>query len=165
MTDITEQIRALEKRIAFLEKLERPAIACRVRNNAAFSHNSTGNYLAITFNTELWDPYGMHSTSANTSRITITIAGWYLVWGGALFAANATGYRQLLIYLSGTSTLALQSDNAPSASSPTGLSVSTLWYFTAGDWVELLAFQNSGGNLNIDSSAYYTPEFAAMRLS
>jgi len=38
-----------------------------------------GTALQIPFTTELTDPYGWHSTSVNTSRITPNIAGTYLI--------------------------------------------------------------------------------------
>jgi len=39
---------------------------------------TTGTPTYVPFATESYDPLGWHSTTSNTSRITPTIAGWYL---------------------------------------------------------------------------------------
>ena len=165
MTDITEQLRALEKRIAFLEKLERPAMACRVYNSGNFTHNSTGNDLAITFDSERWDAYGMHSTTSNQSRITVTIGGWYLMTGCAVFDNDATGYRRLGIRLGGATILVSKRVTTPSAASTEHIAVATLYYLAATNYVELIAYQSSGGNLDIVAAANYSPEMSVMRLA
>lgn len=164
--ETVETIRQHSERIRRLEKLiyRQRAIACRVYNDAAFTHNSTGNYLAITFNSERSDQYGMHSTSTNTSRITVPIAGWYYVWGCLRFDANATGIRRIAIRFGGSTYIALHSNNAPEAVNTAELSISTIYYFAASDYIELAAFQSSGGNLDILATANYSPEFAVMRL-
>jgi hypothetical protein len=163
--ELQRQIDALKKRLDMLATIEQPAIACRVYNDADFVHNSTGNWLAVTFNSERSDPYAMHSTSSNTSRITVPISGWYLVTGHIRFAANATGYRQAAIRYGGSNYLALQADNNPDGANTTIMSLATLYYLAASDYIELVAFQDSGGNLNVVSTAQYSPELAVMRLA
>lgn len=68
------------------------------------THNSTTQSIAgdgadhaLTFDTNDTDPSGMHSTSSNTSRITVPIAGIYLVVGesgAGLTSANYAGLRK-----------------------------------------------------------------------
>lgn len=151
------------KTVRALNKLPDTSIACRVYRDVDFTHDSTGNYLAIIFNNERRDSYAMHSVTSNQSRITVRVAGWYYVWGGATFAANATGLRQLGIRLDGSTFLAAATDFAPSASVGDTMSVSTLYYFSASAYVELVAYQNSGGNLAISALANYSPEFAVAK--
>lgn len=162
--DLQRQIDALRKRLNTLATIEQPAIACRVYNDAAFTHNSTGNYLAITFNTDRSDPYGLHSTTSNTSRITVTLAGWYLISGHATFAANATGIRQLAIRADGSTYIAAQNQTALS-DVVVHLSLATVYYLAATNYIELMAYQNSGGNLDVQAAGNYSPEFAVMRLA
>ena len=141
------------------------AIGARVYNDAAFSHDSSGNWLAITFNSERFDTDGMHSTSTNTSRLTIVTQGLYAFWGTAGFAASATGYRQLGIRVDGSTFIAV--NGVPNNGSGAGvlLSVAGAYYLNAGQYVELCAWQNSGGTLSIASGAAYTPEFTAARMA
>jgi hypothetical protein len=141
------------------------ARACRVYNDANFTHDSTGNYLAITFNSERNDTYSMHSTTSNTSRITFAVAGWYYIWGAAVFDANATGVRRLGVRLGGSTYIAATNHTAASAGEASYLNISTLYYFAATNYIELMAYQNSGGNLDVLYSSSFTPEFSAIKLA
>lgn len=138
--------------------------ACRVWNNAAISvANST--WVALTFNSERWDTNTMHDTVTNTGRITIVTAGLYILTGHAEFAANATGMRglQLLRNTDADGIAQIYYQAAP-VSTGTAVSLSTVWKFVAGDYVQLRAFQNSGGALNVNTNpanTFFTPEFSA----
>lgn len=135
--------------------------ACRVFNSAAISiPNSTTT--ALTFDSERYDPTGMHSTVTNTSRITISTAGLYLVTGHVAFAGNATGFRWIAVSLNGTTTLlAMHNQLSVTAADQALFSVSTVWKFSPGDFIQLLVNQTSGGALNVNSAADYSPEFSA----
>ena len=62
------------------------------------------------------------------------------------FAANATGRRQAVIRLNGTTNIGYlnfypgQADDIP-------MHISTLCELASGDYIELLVYQNSGGDL------------------
>ena len=132
---------------------------CRVYNSAAISvANATDQ--ALTFNSERYDTDTMHSTAANTSRITFTTAGTYTIKGHVSFAANATGQRTLMVRLGGATILAVQKTQATSAGS-VELTVDTEYAFTAGQYVELVVSQNSGGALDVSAGGNYSPEFSA----
>jgi len=140
-----------------------PREGCRVYNNAAFSvpdNTST----AVTFNTERFDPFSMHSTSASTSRITITRKGRYNIGGCVEFAADAAGYRGLGVRLNGTTTLVATNSISVGAGAATILNVSADYEFALNDYIELMAFQNTGGALNANSAGNYSPEFWACRI-
>ena len=131
----------------------------RVRNDAAITL-STGVSTALTFNTEVFDRWGMHSTASNTSRITSVVSGMYFVGGCARFAANATGSRSILVRKNGSSNIAFHREQALA----TGVAVVTISTFIdldVGDYIELEATQDSGGNLDVDSTADYSPVFWA----
>lgn len=137
-------------------------IGARVYNNAAITL-TTGVPAALTFNTERFDSGSIHSTSVNTSRLTLPVAGSYLVTGHGSFVSNATGVRNLDIRLNGATVIASQL--LPAASGIiTTVSISTIYQFAANDYIELVAFQNSGGNLDINTAGNYSPEFAVYRL-
>jgi hypothetical protein len=134
---------------------------CRCYNSTNFSVPNNSQ-TAVTFDTNRYDPYGMHSTSSNTSRITIPTgwAGTYVISGTAAYAAvNTTGERDLNIGLNGGNSIASVT-TFPSATIATGITITTIYRLAVGDYVELRAYQNSGGALNLTASPNYSPEFS-----
>lgn len=131
----------------------------RVYNSAAESI-TTGTNTALTFNTERYDTGGCHSTVSNTSRLTVPSGGGglYHIGGTITFAANATGDRALWIQLNGATRL-VQDLRRASGTFETSINVVCDYVLAAGDYVELYVFQSSGGNLNVNASSAYTPEF------
>lgn len=126
--------------------------------NSSTQSISTATLTTLTFNSERYDTGAMHSTSTNTSRLTVPKPGVYLVGGHVEFAANATGQRGLYLYLNGATYLAYDIHDA-SAANETAVTVSTVDQFVVGDYVELRVYQSSGGMLNVNSVSRYTPEF------
>jgi hypothetical protein len=128
---------------------------CRaeVDNSQQLISNNTDT--VVTLPTEVFDTDGFHSTSSNTGRITIPSgkAGYYLFYGYVNFSSNTTGNRRLKFSVNNTTGSAERSCNAITGSS--GLS---LVYLTAvincavGDYVNMIAFQDSGGNLYLQST-------------
>jgi hypothetical protein len=125
---------------------------CRVYNSANLPI-TTGTVTALTFNSERFDNAAMHSTSSNQSRITIPTGGGgkYLV-GMVVEWQNSTAgtYRDNRIrnngstYHAGNTLTAAAINNVVILNSPTGL-----WSYTAADYVEFTATQDTGGNLNV----------------
>lgn len=112
---------------------------------------TTGVYGAVTMTTEDFDSHSGHSTSSNTSRYTVQTgwAGIYQLSGGVAFAANATGTRGSRWSKNGT---ALSASSTQFANTGAGtacrIPADTISVDLAvGDYVELEAFQDSGGNL------------------
>lgn len=135
----------------------------RVYNSANISIPN-GTLTALTFNSERFDSDTMHSTAANTGRITFTTAGGYDVGCGVAFAANATGQRDCSIRLNGTTPIAYDARAAAPATVDTVFCISTFYEFAAGDFIEVYVFQNSGAALNVRASGNISPEFwAALR--
>lgn len=131
---------------------------CRLWNSADISANPSAT---LTFNTERYNSFGMHSLTANTSRITAPRTGLMIFGGGVLFAANATGYRQLYVSLNvGATIIATEAVQAITvAAITTQLVVAGAYPVTAGDYIELNASQGSGGALNVTSGSDYSPHF------
>lgn len=136
---------------------------CRVRNTANISHTSSGNYQALTFNSERVDVGSMHDTSSNTSRLTVPSGGggFYAIGGMIEFAADATGRRGIQIRLNGTTVIAREESNNVGASNATVMQISTVYQLADGDYVELMGLQASGGSLNMLATGNYSPEFYA----
>lgn len=127
---------------------------CNIENSAAQSIG-TAAFTALTFDTEDSDTFGMHSTSADTSRVTIPSGdnGYYQIIGTAFFAANATGVRAGYIRKNGTTIIGPQL-NYQNAGAGEAVSVLVIAHanLVATDYVEFLVYQNSGGNLNAGSA-------------
>lgn len=112
--------------------------------------NATATAIALDTTDTDTDPSGnaQHSTSVNTSRLTCKTAGWYTVGGGMTFASNATGFRWAYLMKNGTTYLENSGFQAPTGTGVSALvSLTTLVYLAVNDYVELYAYQDSGGSL------------------
>ena len=98
---------------------------------------------------ESYDTDGMHSLSSTTAHLIAPVTGIYHVDGGVGFAGNATGRRDLWIEANGDGVKrALQRELNPTATDAylvTGCDIN----LSAGAYVRLMVWQNSGGNLNV----------------
>lgn len=127
----------------------------RAFNSADISIPNNTNTI-ITLNSENYDtdPNGeIHSTSSNTSRMTIRTAGKYLVLGQVQWAVNATGERLAQIRLNGTTNIAISTTILGSGTYGLIQQVLVVHDFSASDYVELVAYQDSGGALNVSAAA------------
>jgi len=113
----------------------------------------------MTFDLELFDTDGYHSTSSNTGRITIPAgkAGYYLLFGQITFLASSTGGRQASLHKNGSAT-ELTIDALPNSASTVNDNpqVTSIQYLAVGDYIEIKGYQTSGGSLNMRDSVYYT---------
>lgn len=118
--------------------------------------------MALTFDSERVDVGAMHDTSTNTGRITVPTGGggFYAIGGQIEFASNATGRRGIQIRLNGTTVIARQ-EEANLGANDHPLTIATVYQLAAGDYLELMGYQNSGGNLNMQATSAYSPEFYA----
>ena len=128
---------------------------------------STGVITTLTFDSEREDSHGFHSTLSNTSRLSIPsgqgLAGRYRISAAIAFASNSTGIREVLILLNGTTYIAAAGVPAL-VSDTTYLNISRDWTLADSDFVEVQAFQTSGGNLNVLADQGYTAEFTMSRI-
>jgi hypothetical protein len=132
--------------------------SARVYNDANISINNDTT-TALTFNTERFDTDTIHNTSTNTNRLTCQTAGLYLIYGCVSWAANNAGSRSATIRLNGSTIIAVSSIlNLGAADLPRNV-LSTVYSLSASDYVELTAYQNSGGALNVLAVGNYSPEF------
>jgi len=123
-------------------------VGARIFNSTAQSlANST--WTAITMNSETYDTDGFHSTSTNTSRVTIPagLGGYYLAIGNLQFTANATSWRGIGIYKNGSEVVGAYTDYAGGTLGTVKI-ISDVMNLVATDYIELYGRQNSGGNLN-----------------
>lgn len=103
---------------------------------------------AITLNSENFDTNSIHDNSTNSTRLTCKTAGKYIITGQINFTGNATGLREAQIRVNGTTSIA--SDNRVAGdTNDRAVSVSTIYELAVNDYIELYAYQSSGGDLII----------------
>jgi hypothetical protein len=128
--------------------LANPPLLEITQSSAQALANSTVTTLA--FDTTITDTYGGHSNVTNNSRYTPTVAGWYLCFGMCSFASNVTGGRDLEFRKNGVGITIGQGSGQGAAG---GINTTiTAWALIqcdgSSDYIELAAFQTSGGALN-----------------
>ena len=116
---------------------------------------STANatFVAITWNQEDFDTNTYHDNATNNTRITIPTGkgGYYLITGAVQYDGNATKNRGCEIRLNGSSgavNYLYFLSTAEVTNSPV-YPMSYILSLSAGDYIELFSYQNSGGSLNI----------------
>lgn len=110
---------------------------------------SNGTFTALTFDTEGWDTYNGHSTVTNTSRYVVPVAGYYQLSGKVAWNGNTTGRRVSQWAVNGTGVTASQVAVTANSVSDVEHPTSTIDVLLAlNDYVEILAWQDSGGALS-----------------
>lgn len=137
--------------------------AVRAKNSAVIAV-ATSTWTSLTFDGEDFDAQTMHSTSSNTGRLTAPVSGIYLVGANLQFAANTTGLRSVKLLQNGVTEIGANS-KAAAASGTTYLNLVTTVYLVSGNYVEVQAYQTSGGSLNVAYEAGNSPIFFAALLT
>jgi hypothetical protein len=115
---------------------------------------ASGTSTAVAFDTELEDDTAMHSTTSNNSRITIATAGLYLVTAQVTFdTASSTGSRSVFIRRSGSNVAT--SGGAASSGTHTESCTAPV-RLTAGQYLQLFAYQDSGSAMDARSGSAST---------
>ncbi len=113
----------------------------------AVTNMTSGTSTIITLGGEAWDTTGtMHSTTTNTSRITVPYSGLYRVTAHLTFTANANGYREVMVRKNGSSA------EAYIRLSPLGIAIAHYSFseeiaLQGGDYLEMIGTQDSGSTL------------------
>ena len=115
----------------------------------SIAHNTQ---TALAFDTETYDVGGLHDNSTNNSRLTATVAGLYVISGSVNFALSAGGTRRMAaIRFNGT--LNVGHNTSPvTASNWTPTTASAHYRLAVGDYVELMADQDTGGALSTNNT-------------
>lgn len=137
----------------------------RVYNSA--NQNVTNNSETdLTFDSERFDTDAFHSTSSNTNRLTAPTSGYYLIGGSVQWDTNATNSRALGIRYNGTGNyLTLAHSASTGAASQGRMSVSTLYFLNATEYVTLTAYQDSGTTRTVNNAYLSSPEFWISRVA
>lgn len=92
---------------------------------------------------------GSFWSSSSPTRFTIPSTGYYLLTYGVAFEPNGTGARDMLLRKNGTLLLTGGNRPVPSSSAASLIGGSSIQSLTAGDYIELFVYQNSGSSLII----------------
>lgn len=122
-----------------------PAVLASTSTAQTINNSST---TTLSFNRERFDNDGMHSETANTSRITATTAGVYLISGWALWSGNASGERRIDLVVNGANTIA-QDERVTMQADAFSHPFQSIWKFAAADYFEVQVHQNSGATLQV----------------
>lgn len=119
----------------------------------------TATPTALAFNLTSYQSNPLiHNDAVSNTKFTAQVDGMYFVSGHVQWpASNITGYRALEIVVDGTITVARISEPG-NATLAQDQSISTAVFLFAGQFVEIIADQTSGGNLIIPVAANYSPE-------
>ena len=149
---------------ASVQELIVPWPRCRVFNSAIITVASGS--VALTFDSERFDPASMHSSTANTGRITFTTSGYYIIGGNVQISSTAAGGQfisRLGIRLNGVASLTIALTEQTIANELRILNVNAPWYASvSGDYAELMVYnQVATSVIFVDD---YSPEFWALRV-
>jgi hypothetical protein len=106
--------------------------------------------VACALNSETYDNDGIHHLTTNNERLTCQTAGSYVVTGAVQWTAAAGGARYLAIRKNGSgAAIEAQDLRLPSASYGTLATTTAILRLAASDYVELIAWQDTGSNLSM----------------
>jgi len=146
-SQITQRLAAVERWIRTHASWETSNSTCQVYVKGPQTL-PTGASTVVTFAGEEYDPDDLHSTTVNTDRITVIVAGVYAMSGNGVWEANDTGTRRLDITVGGTS-VAGQSVFMAAETLAASISVARQKELAVGDIVRLEGYQTSGGDLDL----------------
>jgi len=129
-----------------------PLIGARVQRTA-FASIANNTSSAIPFQATRWDTDTMW-TVGSPSRLTIHTAGTYDLKYMGVWQISATGTRDFSLLVNGTTTIAYVHLLADNTYEPR-VTLSTTWQFAVNDFVEVIAFQDSGFSQQLGTAGDY----------
>lgn len=128
-------------------------VGCSVYATTA-QNISTAIWTAQTYGGELWDTDGFHSTTTNTSRITIPSgkAGKYLFTGSVAWGSNTSTERfGVRLYANGANDWNIDYRKGSSTNGELWQSWSVIRDCAVNDYFEVYVWQSSGATIATDS--------------
>lgn len=124
-----------------------------IPNNAS----TAATFDSTTYDKVPDDPTAFHLTSGDRLVCQPRHAGLYEIGGCGSFAANAVGFRDVSLRVNGATFIQTEREFAPTAGDTTRIAISTNYEFAAGDYVQLVLYQSSGGALNTATAGVMLP--------
>ena len=134
-------------------------VVCIVTNGGTSQNVASGVSLTgLSFNTEVTDDRGLHSTTTNSSRITFTVLGTYAIHANVSWSASTGGaFRQVRIRANDATDLAIDSRRPLADQGNIGdwQGATTLYTpASTAEYVTLLVAQDSGSTMSVASVRY-----------
>ncbi|MDT0435599.1 MULTISPECIES: hypothetical protein [Streptomyces] len=115
---------------------------------------SNDTWTPLTLDSEFFDSDNGHSTTTNTSRFVVPVAGTWDVTGSVGFAANGTANRAVRITVNGAAvTGSFVKTSSATAAGSCGLVTVCQVVCAVNDYIEVQGNQNSGGALNTNAGS------------
>jgi len=106
----------------------------------------------LSFDTSVYDFGNLHDPGVDETKLVAPVSGTYIIWAFVRFASNATGDRQVLLYINGVAKAPVR---FPAGSTGfTGCPISIPFYLAKNDYAQCRVLQDSGGALNVDMGGY-----------
>jgi hypothetical protein len=129
-------------------------IGCRIYNYSGQSISNASN-VVLTYSGEDYDTDSLHSTTTNTSRMTVPAGqgGYYLITGYAQWTNDGSGRRILKLHKNGSGFGGNDSQGFVVSNTiyPTNL-ITTVENLSAGDYIEMVVYQTSGSTIDVINS-------------
>lgn len=133
----------------------------RVYANANQIIPNGGDGTKLSFSTVRWDTDGLFDI-ADPTKLTIKTDGVYIITALIEWATSANGVRYVDILLNNTDYIGIESRQGASAA--IYMHATSIYTLKAGDYIEVLVFQNSGGNLDVVYETQASPELTVQRI-
>lgn len=143
----TSQLNQFRDAIRFLQT--KPIAQLRQTSAQTFT---TAVFTPVQFNSEVFDldPDGVggHDNSTNNTRWTCRYPGYHLVSGLVTYNGNGTGARHAGLRINGAEVVSSYMSVTPTGADVNGVAPHAMrLLLDVGDYVELVGYQSSGGNL------------------
>jgi hypothetical protein len=126
-----------------------PYVALSDSNNQSIANTTVTD---ITFATETEDTFAMHSGSSHQIVIPTSYSGLWIASFSGMWAAAGTGIRQFQIRLNGATVVGVSVP--PLASIGYAGVTAAPFRAAAGDIITVIAYQDSGGALNVIGASF-----------
>lgn len=123
---------------------------------------SNNTWTAINWANEQYDNDGGHSNSSSPSRFTAQTAGWYELTATGSWASGAGVLRGLKFRKSNSADYG-ELIGGLTSNGLAALHISASVQLAVGDYVEVFAYQDSGGSLNFTYLVDTSPNFFHIR--
>lgn len=137
--------------------------SCRVyRSSAQTIPNNSQTVLSFTTaRHDTMSTIAAMWTAGDPTHVMVRTPGIYIATACVEFAANSTGERTVAIFDTASNQYFAIEERTPVSGDSTDITCSSgPFYVPAASSFQVYVFQNSGGALNVDASAAYTPEFS-----
>lgn len=142
-------LNSLAQVITFLQNP--PRVRCYQGTGTSLVNNSA---TVVNFDSETYDTDSMHSTTTNTNRLTAATPGLYTIRGRVGLADNAVGDRFIAIRKNGTEFARSEGAHLAGSGNIWAMEVSDEIYLAAGDYVDMVVYQNTGAAVTTSTGTY-----------